>query len=352
MSYEPSVVAAIKRSIARKKASARPAKALELAGLVESGLQHSKYSKVGSGDRDSVGFLQQRPSQGWGPAGESADLDADQFLEKAIALNARGFHGSAGQLAQAVQRSAFPGRYDKMSGQAVQIFGGALGSSSVPGASRVSLNALSSGAIPGTSQDASQAPTVFDVIRNFNAATNGGPASETSSLDDQLAKSQSMLMEAINRKNAPEPTSPVGLGATPLGAEGFGDGGEGSVKITGPNPGRIKPSVLKFAKRISAILGEPIIGSDGTGHSHLTVNGNVSQHSTGNATDIPATGGDLIKKGRAALIAAGMPKAQAMKQTGGLFNVNGHQIIFNTHEGGDHTDHLHISALDEKRKRG
>lgn len=128
-------------------------------------------------------------------------------------------------------------------------------------------------------------------------------------------------------------------------AEPGDDGGStGSVKITGPNPGRIKPHVLQFARRISSILGEPIVGSDGSGHSYLTVNGNVSQHSTGNATDVPATGADLIRKGRAALIAAGMPAAQARKQKGGLYNVNGHQIIFNTHEGGDHTGHLHISA--------
>jgi hypothetical protein len=44
------------------------------------------------------------------------------------------------------------------------------------------------------------------------------------------------------------------------------------------------------------------------------------------------------------LIAAGMPRRKALKQKGGLFNVNGHQIIFNTMEGGDHTNHLHISA--------
>jgi hypothetical protein len=349
MSYEPEVVAAIKRSIARKKATARPAKALELAGLVETGLQHSKYSQAGSGDRDSVGFLQQRPSQGWGPAGESADIDADQFLERAIALNNKGFKGSAGQLAAAIQRPAaqFRGRYDQHSKEAEQIFNGVLGSSQVPSLSNVSLNASSSGMIPGTSQDTSGKRDVFDVIRQFDAATNGGEPSSDSGLDDQLAQSNQMLMDAISRKNAPD-TSSVGSSVTSIEP---GGSGEGSIKITGPNPGRIKPEVIEFAKRVSAILGEPLVGSDGTGHSRLTVNGNVSQHTTGNATDIPATGQDLIRKGQAALIAAGMPREQAMKQTGGLFNVGGHQIIFNTHEGGDHTNHLHISALDERKKR-
>jgi hypothetical protein len=222
------------------------------------------------------------------------------------------------------------------------------GSSLAPHSSRVSLNALSSGASPGMSQDTSQAPTVFDVIRQFNDATTHGATPGTTGLDDQLAQSNEMLMAAIKRKTQPVDTSTPQVS----GLGDLGGGGKGSVKITGPNPGRIKPSVISFAKRISEILGEPIVGSDGTGHSRLTVNGNVSQHTTGNATDIPATGKDLIKKGQAALIAAGMDPAEARKQQGGLYNVNGHQIIFNTHEGGDHTNHLHISALDEERQKG
>ena len=51
---------------------------------------------------------------------------------------------------------------------------------------------------------------------------------------------------------------------------------------------------------------------------------------------------ELVRLGRKALIAAGMPKAQARKQTGGLYNVNGFQIIFATNEGGNHYDHLHV----------
>lgn len=145
-------------------------------------------------------------------------------------------------------------------------------------------------------------------------------------------------LTAIQGLQGPEaPAQPASPGST-------GGGSDGRVKITGPNPDRIKPQVIQFASRISSILGEPIVGSDGTGHSYLTVNGRVSQHSTGNATDIPAAGADLIRKGRAALIAAGMPAAQARKQKGGLYNVNGKQIIFNTQEGGDHTDHLHIGV--------
>lgn len=133
-------------------------------------------------------------------------------------------------------------------------------------------------------------------------------------------------------------------GARRRGTSGRVDSRSGTFKITGPNPGRLQPGLKRFARQVSSVLGEPITGSDGTGHSYLTVNGNVSEHSSGDATDVPARGKRLIRYGQAALIAAGMPEAQARKQTGGLFNVGNHQIIFNTHEGGDHTDHLHIST--------
>lgn len=98
----------------RMGASPRETKALVAAMAVESNYRHLNY-----GDRDSVGVLQQRPSQGWGPAGESVETDVAQFLRAAQRANKGG--GSAGQLAQAVQRSAFPGRYDQRGGEAEQL---------------------------------------------------------------------------------------------------------------------------------------------------------------------------------------------------------------------------------------
>jgi hypothetical protein len=82
----------------------------------------------------------------------------------------------------------------------------------------------------------------------------------------------------------------------------------------------------------------------GSNHSHLTVNGRVSDHWSGHAADIPAAGKSLRNLGYLALIKAGMPKAQAAKarQTGGLFNVGRYQIIFATDEGGNHYNHLHV----------
>jgi hypothetical protein len=128
-------------------------------------------------------------------------------------------------------------------------------------------------------------------------------------------------------------------------------GRTGAVKITGPNPGRIQPKVRNFAAKIAGVAGQTVVGSDGTGHSKFTTNGNISEHWTGAAMDIPARGSQLVKLGQAALIAAGKNPAWARKQTKGLFNVTvgsrRYQIIFGTNSlalGGDHTDHLHIGV--------
>ena len=80
-------------------------------------------------------------------------------------------------------------------------------------------------------------------------------------------------------------------------------------------------------------VGEPVRSSNGA-HTALAW--------TGDAADIPLRGTALVRAGRAALIAAGMNPRKARAAKGGLYNVGGWQIIFNTQEGGDHTDHLHV----------
>ncbi len=88
--------------------------ALAAAGIVESNVRH-----LTGGDRDSTGFLQQRPSQGWGPVGESVERDTAQFIEHARQFRGQGL--TPGELAQAVQRSAFPERYPQQLGNAKQL---------------------------------------------------------------------------------------------------------------------------------------------------------------------------------------------------------------------------------------
>lgn len=106
----------------RMGASKKALKAAVEAGLVESSLRN-----LGYGDRDSVGVFQQRPSQGWKGLTNVAKA-AEEFYAQAIPLSKK--YGTAGQLAQAVQRSAFPGRYDQQSGVARQLLRGNVSSGS------------------------------------------------------------------------------------------------------------------------------------------------------------------------------------------------------------------------------
>jgi len=111
----------LKRVARQRGASKRVTKALLEAASVESNYRNLHY-----GDRDSQGILQQRPSQGWGAPG-SVEQDANDFLDRALQTN-RKFKESAGQLAQAVQRSAFPDRYDQHSSEANKLLGGSRSS--------------------------------------------------------------------------------------------------------------------------------------------------------------------------------------------------------------------------------
>jgi hypothetical protein len=125
------------------------------------------------------------------------------------------------------------------------------------------------------------------------------------------------------------------------------NGGVGKV-IIAPNANRagvnLSKPLLSFVRRVAGIYGEPLTIGTGSNHSQYTVSGNVSNHWDGNGADIPAAGADLVRRGQAALIAAGMPAEKARKQRGGSYRVGGFQIIFNTNSAdvGDHTDHLHV----------
>jgi hypothetical protein len=102
-------------------------------------------------------------------------------------------------------------------------------------------------------------------------------------------------------------------------------------------------TVVDFVRQVSSVYGKPLEIGTGTNHRQFVIGTNrQSAHWTGNAADIPATGAALTALGRAALVAAGMPPAKAARQPGGVFNLNGYQILFNTRVGGNHFNHLHV----------
>lgn len=85
-------------------------------------LQESKLHNVPFGDRDSVGLFQQRPSQGWGTVADLMDPEhsAGLFLDRLAKVP--GWESlSVTAAAQAVQRSAYPGAYQRHQPVAEQL---------------------------------------------------------------------------------------------------------------------------------------------------------------------------------------------------------------------------------------
>jgi hypothetical protein len=316
------VLRAIKRGAKRNNASP-----MELKAAIETALVEANLGNPQGGDADSGGWRQERRSL----YSDVTNLDksVDRFFAETKAVKHK--YGNAGDLAAAVQRPAaqYRGRYAERSADA---------------------DILRMGADTGGLDVNAQRPQRTQAVQVGTSVPSMMP--ERLELVQRLQRGQSSPLDfALGirglEQTAKESATPIlALQQRPVerGKDSPTPSGSGTFKITGPNPERLKPELVSFAKKVAGVYGKPITGSDGTGHSYRTVNGNVSQHSTGNATDIPASGKELMAMGRAALIAAGMPRAQAMKAKGGLYNVGNHQIIFATNEGGNHHDHLHISA--------
>ncbi|WP_157527910.1 LGFP repeat-containing protein [Nocardia sp. NRRL S-836] len=93
-----------------------------LAGF-EAGWVESHMNNLSCGDRDSLGVFQQRPSQGWGTPEQIMNVDhaADRFFAEAQRVEPKYPSLSAGLLADKVQRSCCPARYDQAEAKARQM---------------------------------------------------------------------------------------------------------------------------------------------------------------------------------------------------------------------------------------
>lgn len=89
----------------------------------EAGWVESRMNNLQCGDSDSVGVFQQRPSQGWGTVAELTDVAyaAGAFFDEAERVEGDLAGSTPGQLAQAVQRSAYPDRYDEAEAVALEL---------------------------------------------------------------------------------------------------------------------------------------------------------------------------------------------------------------------------------------
>lgn len=91
---------------------AMPERAIVIA--LATALQESKLENLETGDRDSVGLFQQRPSQGWGTVENIQDprYASDKFYSALTKV--KGWqHMRITEAAQKVQRSAYPHAYEK-----------------------------------------------------------------------------------------------------------------------------------------------------------------------------------------------------------------------------------------------
>jgi len=142
---------------------------------------------------------------------------------------------------------------------------------------------------------------------------------------------------------AREPATPA---RTPASVDRNQYAFQGAVSVA-PGANRhgvnLSPDLLAFARSVSGAYGNPLTITTGTNHNQYVVGTRrQSAHWNGDAADIAASGKQLLQMGRAALIAAGMDPRKANRQTGGLFNIGGYQIIFRSNIGGNHWNHLHI----------
>ena len=98
--------------------------------MFEAGWVESHMNNLNCGDSDSLGVFQQRPSQGWcDPADLCMDVNhaTNAYLDQAIPNDQNNPGFTAGELAQSVQRSAYPERYDQAEGKARELLAEAQG---------------------------------------------------------------------------------------------------------------------------------------------------------------------------------------------------------------------------------
>jgi murein DD-endopeptidase MepM/ murein hydrolase activator NlpD len=95
-------------------------------------MQESTLRNLADGDRDSIGILQQRPSQGWGTPQQlgSPEYQARQFYRKLLTV--AGWEAMRlTDAAQAVQRSATPEAYQRWESEAQLLVAGVAGVATV-----------------------------------------------------------------------------------------------------------------------------------------------------------------------------------------------------------------------------
>ncbi|HEX8103723.1 MAG TPA: hypothetical protein VF533_13990 [Solirubrobacteraceae bacterium] len=156
----------------------------------------------------------------------------------------------------------------------------------------------------------------------------------------------------------PPASDPTNTGS-PLGSYGLA---AGAMRPAVPT---LRPSIDGYLRRMAGLAGGFVV-TTGSNHAKYTVNGNLSDHWTGDAADLGMTANGSVNDGRrgddlmtACLQLAGMAAdtARTKATRGGLFtftlpdpiDATGRarvrvQCIWKTNEGGNHHNHVHVGA--------
>lgn len=116
----PSQTAIVQQIIGIGKQRNLPARAWQIA--IQAGMTESHLTNLPFGDLDSLGIFQMRPSAGWGTPMQLTDVnyEINKFYDKLLTVS--GWQQlRPGDAAQAVERSAFPLRYQQWESMAAQL---------------------------------------------------------------------------------------------------------------------------------------------------------------------------------------------------------------------------------------
>ncbi len=165
------------------------------------------------------------------------------------------------------------------------------------------------------------------------------------------------IVSTAERYGGPDWWQPGSLSGSISAACAAAPPGSGRVRIApGANrPGvPLQPVLLGYLSEMAGLTGHEVVVTTGSNHSKYTVDGNVSDHWSGNAADLGnAANGGVPGNDRnfaACLILGGVSsdRAARLTQTGGLITLYHAglriQCIWKTYEGGDHFTHVHVGV--------
>ena len=177
-----------------------PARARVIA--IATAFQESGLRNLPSGDLDSVGLFQQRPSQGWGTKSQILDpvYAAGKFYDALVRVPGWQLK-TVTKAAQAVQYSAFPDAYAKWEGQATTL-AVALG-----GAQPLQLSCIAG----------AQPPTADPPHRAAMAGTAGAPAALVTVLSAAQAELGGLRVAALAGSTATLQVTVPGMGVDAAG---------------------------------------------------------------------------------------------------------------------------------------